>query len=289
MQLANWEKKVIASKNNYAEEVLRCQLNEEKNQETSWHFVRENVVDMVVFASKRQRCVEVMTKFCSYYELDMKTIEASFVYLDRFLLLREAKTILESYSGVKGATGKHSLLAVAMCALMISSKYEEIYPTELISFARVANYSSKDFANLEVTLLLAMNWNLITTTPADYIGQFLYHANGANKTNFLLTQSIIENSWLAKSGCGNETSIFSSNNIRWLKSGQKTDFPACGLHIARPSEIALGCVILSLEYQGKICYPDLLNKATGVNSRSISHIVKQLDSQFISDLGALFS
>jgi len=227
--------------------------------------------------AKRRLCVEVITKFCSYYELDMKTIEASFVYLDRFLLLREAKTILESYSGVKGATGKYSLLAVAMCALMISSKYEEIYHPNLISFARVAKYSPKEFANLEVTLLLAMNWNLITTTPADYIGQFLYHANGLNKTNFSLTQSIIEASWLGKMRCGNETPIFSSNNITWLKSGQKTDFPACVLHIARPSEIALGCVILSLSYQGQ---KFLLKKATGVNLRSISHIVKQLHSQF---------
>lgn len=218
MQLANWEKKVIANKNNYADEVLKCHLNEEKNQETSWHAVRENVVDIDVFSSQRRLCVEVMTNFCSYYELDMKTIEASFVYLDRFLLLREAKTILESYSGVKGATGKHSLLAVAMCALIISSKYEEIYHPNLISFARVAKYSPKEFANLEVTLLLAMNWNLITTTPADYIGQFLYHANGANKTNFSLTKSIIEASWLAKMTCGNESPIFSSNNIRCLKS-----------------------------------------------------------------------
>jgi len=52
--------------------------------------------------------------------------------------------------------------------------------------------------------------------------------------------------------------------------------PASILHVAKPSEIALGCIILSLAYQGKICYPVTLENSAGVSVERIGHIVKQL-------------
>jgi len=156
-RLAQWEKKAITSNHNYVDEIFTCLLHEEKKQETRWHVVREDAVELSIFAPIRRQCVQVITNFSFKYKLRLKTTEASFVYLDRFLLLPVARTILDSDSGVKGATGKHSLLAVSLCILMFSSKYEEIYPPELSLFAKLVQYSRKEFVKLEVILLHAMN------------------------------------------------------------------------------------------------------------------------------------
>jgi len=55
--------------------------------------------------------------------------------------------------------------------------------------------------------------------------------------------------------------------------------PATIIHVAKPSEIALGCIILSLAYQGKICYPLTLEHSARVSVDSIAQVVKQLHMQ----------
>jgi len=277
-RLVQWENKAISSNHNYGDEIFSHLLYEEKKQETRWHVVREDVVEFSIFAPIWRQCVQVMTNFSCMYRLRLKTTEASFVYLDRFLLLPVAKTILDSESGVKGATGKHSLLAVSMCILRVSSKYEEIYPPELTLFAKFVHYSPKEFVELEVNLLQAMNCNLITVTSADYITRFFDVLNCSRKTKFL-AMFILEASWIADMSCGSDISIFKPSTIRWLQSGRNKTMPGCILHVAKPSEIALGCIILSLAYQGKMCYPVTLEHAVGLSVDNISQIVKQLHVQ----------
>jgi len=185
VKLQQWEKMAIDSKHTYANEIFTHLLNEETKQETTWHVVREDVAVLSTFAPIRRQCVEHIIKFSLKYRLQLKTTEAALVYLDRFLLLPVARTILNSESGVKCASGKYSLLAVSMCMLMFSSKYEEIYPPELILFAKFVQYRPKDFVKLEVMLLHAMNWNLMTTTSADFITRFFGAVRCSSKTNFL--------------------------------------------------------------------------------------------------------
>jgi hypothetical protein len=78
---------------------------------------------------------------------------------------------------------------------------------------------------------------------------------------------------------GEDESIFNPSTLRWLKDGRNTELPACILHLAKPSRIALGCIILSLAYQGKVCYPVALEHSAGVNVEIVAHIVKQLHTQ----------
>jgi len=126
-----------------------------------------------------------MTCFSVKYKLRCKTTEASIVYFNRFLLLNGAKTVLDSKSGVTGASGKYSLIAVAICILMISSKYEEVYPPSLKSFAKFVQHSPEKFRKLEMTLLDIMNWKLLTSTSADYISRFSKAVESSNKTYHL--------------------------------------------------------------------------------------------------------
>jgi len=226
--------------------------------------------------------MEVITKFSYKCRLHPKTIEAAFVYLDRLLILRGARKILNADSGVKGATGKWSLRAVSICMLMISSKYEEIYPPGLNSFANFAGKTQQQFVELELTLLHAMKWNLMTSTSADHIKRYLSAVNSESKT-YLLAMFILEASWSVDMSCGYDISIFSPSTREWLQSGQNKMLPNSVLHVAKPSQIALGCIILSLAYQGKLCYPDSLHHISGISSINFSHIVKHLHMQLRSE------
>lgn len=157
VSLQQWEKIALDNKHNYANEIFTRLLLEESKQETTWDVVREDVAELSTFAPIRRQCVKHIIQFSFKYRLRLKTNEAAFVYLNRFLLLPEARTILNSESGVKGANGKYSLLAVSMCILMFSAKFEEVYPPEMILFAKYVQYSVKEFVKLEVILLHAMN------------------------------------------------------------------------------------------------------------------------------------
>jgi len=79
-------------------------------------------------------------------------------------------------------------------------------------------------------------------------------------------------------------SIFNQSTIRWIQGGRNKDLPACILHVAKPSEIALGCIILSLAYQGKVCYPLTLEHSAGVRVNTLAHIVKQLHTQLRAEV-----
>jgi len=281
LKLAKWEK-MAACKHDYSKEVLIRLLDEEAKQETSWHVVRDDIVELDTFSAHRQVCIEVITKLSYRCRLLPKTIEAAFVYLDRLLVLRGARKILNADSGVKGATGKWSLRAVSICMLMISSKYEEIYPPCLNSFANFAGKTQQQFVELELTLLHAMKWNLITSTSADHIKRYFSAVNSESKT-YLLAMFILEASWSVDMSFGYDISIFSPSTSEWLQSGQNKLLPNSVLHVAKPSQIALGCIILSLAYQGKLCYPDSLHHISGISSINFSHIVKHLHMQLRSE------
>jgi len=127
-------------------------------------------------------------------------------------------------------------------------------------------------------LLDIMNWELLTSTSVDFIGRYLKAVEGSKKTYFL-AMFILEASWRTKLSTGKDTSIFNLRTIRWLQGGKNSALPTSVLHVAKPSEIALGCIILSLAYQGKVCYPVTLEHSAGVSVKSVSHILKQLHAQ----------
>jgi len=110
------------------------------------------------------------------------------------LHLESATKILDENSGLKDASGNYSLLAVSMCILMISAKYEEIYPPKVIMFSKYTCYSPQMFVKLEGVILNALNWNLTTSTSIDFLGRYFKAARSSSKTYFL-AKFILECSW----------------------------------------------------------------------------------------------
>jgi len=189
--------------------------------------------------------------------------------------VESAPTVLDRNSGFKKASGNYSLLAVSMCILMISAKYEEIYPPKLTSFSKYTCCSPEMFVKLEGVILNALNWNLTTTTSIDFLGRYFEAVRSASKTYFL-AKFILECSWRTRLEEGKDFWVFLNPTVLKLKSGIDTDVPAS---VAKPSEIALACIVLSLAYQGIIYYPSALEYSAGVGVDTLSLIVKQLHDQ----------
>jgi len=66
---------------------------------------------------------------------------------------------------------------------------------------------------------------------------------------------------------------------RWLKTGGTYAKPTSVLMEAKPSEVALGCLILSLAYQGEVCYPVKLEYCARIPVELLSDIVQGLHRQ----------
>jgi len=272
-----WERK-LAKKHSYKDEVFKLLVDEEKRQATAWHIVREGAARLTKFAPERRKCIESIIKFSVKYKLLPKTTEASFIHLYRFLLLPRAQSIVQSSSGVKGAIGRYPLRTVGICILMISAKYEEIYPPVLSVFAEHAQCTTRDLAKLERRILHVMNWSLVTITPIDFLGRFAQSVRATKKTS-TLAMFILEASWQAEMAVGTDPTIFQPYVQRWLQTGRFGVMPSTVLMVAKPSEIALACLILSLAYQGKICYPVTLEYCADVRAGYVSEVVEGLHQQ----------
>lgn len=272
-----WERKV-AKKHSYKDEVFKLLVDEEKRQATAWHIVREGAARLSKFAPERRKCIESIIKFSVKYKLLPKTTEASFIHLYRFLLLSKAQTIVQSTSGLKGAIGRYPLRTVGICILMISAKYEEIYPPVLSVFAEHAQCTTRDLAKLERRILYVMNWSLVTITPIDFLGRYAQSVRATKKTN-TLAMFILEASWQAEMAVGTDPTIFQPYVQRWLQTGRFGVMPTTVLMVAKPSEIALACLILSLAYQGKICFPVTLEYCADVRAGYVSEVVEGLHQQ----------
>jgi len=101
--------------------------------------------------------MEAMADFSIKHELLQKTTEASFVYLDRFLEKSTSTPAALSNCRIWDRNGKYTLMSLSMCILMISAKYEEVYPPSLSSFAKYSECSLNDFKKLEIIVLQTIN------------------------------------------------------------------------------------------------------------------------------------
>merc|ERR1719233_752797 len=100
---------------------------------------------------------------------------------------------------------------------MISAKYEEIYPPLLSVFVGQTKCAAREFVRLERRLLDFLNWNLITSTPVDFLGRFTKSVRAKRKTS-LLAMFILEASWRAEMAVGTDPNIFQPSVKRWLQT-----------------------------------------------------------------------
>lgn len=262
----------------YRYEVLESLFAEENEVKNPWRSMACGAQRDAYIAS-RVSAVEIMTEFATKYKLEVKTVEAAIRYLDRIMMSPNFTKIIKPCPTYRNATGSHSLYTVALCLLFISSKFEEIYPPQLAAFAKWCQ-SSSNMEQLETTLLEELKWDLSSVTPTDFIGQFHEAAHADRKTKSL-SMFILESSYRCKL-----SDQVSGSRGKWNffhKNGKDKAPPRCHLMLAKPSEIAISCLCLSLAYQGKISYTDVMTEISRASSVQLGPLVKELHEQLVQE------
>jgi len=258
----------------YKAEVLQTLFDEESKLQTPWQKLPFGGQREAYIVS-RVSSVEIMTEFVTKYKLKVKTLEAAVHYLDRLLRSPNFNNIIKPGPAYRNANGSHSLYTIALCVLFISSKFEEIYPPPRPAFTSWCP-SNSNMELLEVRLLEELGWDLSSVTPTDFIGLFHEAAHADRKTKnlsmFILESSyrckIIEQAW----GSNRKWNIFQKNG--------KPKVPS-RVHImaAKPSQVAIACLALSLAYQGKIAFNSVMCTVSRTTSAAIGPLVKELHEQ----------
>lgn len=260
----------------YRDPILQSLLTEEDRWGNPWmKYESGGPRDSLLLAHQ-----SVMNKLSDYsvrHKLKTKTLEATILVFDKIFTSPQMARYVKQPGEAKKGSGKYSLQAVAMTLLFLQAKFEEIYPPPMSTFVKWCgrDTSPNDMIMLERLLLLELGWNLNTVTATDYIGWFFETVNADKKTQHLTT-FILECSYLKPAG---QFHAPVSGKWDFFTRKSKKSFPTCELIESYPSKLALGCLCLSLAYQGKICFPKKLAELVGLASHEIGGLIKELHEQ----------
>lgn len=108
----------------------------------------------------------------------------------KFKLLTETMflsvNIVDRFLSIKPIT-RQKLQLVGISAMLIASKYEEIYAPELRDFIHIADkaYSREEVLRMERLILTALDFNLSTSTPLHFLRRFSKASKSDSKTHTL--------------------------------------------------------------------------------------------------------
>ena len=113
--------------------------------------------------------VEVHLKF----KLMPETLHLTVNIIDRYL---EKKQV-----------SRRNLQLVGVTAMLIASKYEEIWAPEVRDFVYISDraYTREQILNMEKTMLNELNFNLTVPTAYPFLGRYLKAAGASRETSFL--------------------------------------------------------------------------------------------------------
>ncbi|XP_055492799.1 cyclin-A1 [Leucoraja erinacea] len=114
-----------------------------------------------ITASMRSILVDWLVEVSEEYNLQTETLYLAINYLDRFL------------SCMSVLRGKLQLVGIA--AMLVASKYEEIYPPEIDEFVYITDdtYTKKQLLRMEHLLLKVLSFDVTVPTVNQFLTQFL--------------------------------------------------------------------------------------------------------------------
>ena len=124
--------------------------------------------------------IEVHLKF----KLQPETLFITITIIDRYLELQRVS--------------KQRLQLVGVTALLIASKYEEIYPPELRDFVYITDraYTKQDVLSMEFAILNALSFDLTFPTPFRFLEKFSKKLNAdpamTHYAGFLLELALVD-------------------------------------------------------------------------------------------------
>lgn len=154
--------------------------------------------------------IEIHLKF----KLRAETLYITINIIDRYLSLYEVEK------------SKFQLLGVA--AMLISSKYEEIYAPEVRDFEYITDktYSKAKIMKMELDILVALDFDLLWVSPLQFFFRF-YHVLGLNQSSKNLNEdksnNKSENKLLTNKTTNTNLTNKSSNNNKDNKNNKNSD------------------------------------------------------------------
>jgi hypothetical protein len=124
--------------------------------------------------------IEVHNKF----KLVPETLYLSINLIDRYL------------SVTKIQKSKFQLLGIS--AMLIASKYEEIYAPEVRDFIYITDkiFTKEEIIEMESEILAKLNFDILSTSPYRFLERFHFISNDGDKRTFFIAQYLIELSLL---------------------------------------------------------------------------------------------
>jgi hypothetical protein len=124
-----------------------------------------------------------------------------------------AVNILDRYIGEKKIQTKY-LQLISCAALLIASKFEEIYPPEIQDFCYIMDnaFSEKDLLKMEYEILKTLNFDLLCVSPLLFLKKF-HNISQGNYKCLLLAQFILEISLLEIKALNYLPSILASASL----------------------------------------------------------------------------
>lgn len=134
--------------------------------------------------SMRAILVDWLVEVGEEYKLQNETLHLAVNYIDRFL------------SSMSVLRGKLQLVGTA--AMLLASKFEEIYPPEVAEFVYITDdtYSKKQVLRMEHLVLKVLAFDLAAPTVNQFLTQYFLHLQPANcKVESLALYTVTGQSW----------------------------------------------------------------------------------------------
>ncbi|TYZ62390.1 hypothetical protein PybrP1_010200 [[Pythium] brassicae (nom. inval.)] len=150
----------------YAEDITRYRLTEEKNRKPSPAYMsRQSDINSKMRAILLDWLVDVHCK----YDLLPQTLHI-------------ASHLIDTYLATDLAVPRQKLQLVGVTALFVAAKYEEIYPPEADDFVRITDnaYTKDELFRMEEQLLAALGYRVTFPTRFQFLQRFLKAARSAD-------------------------------------------------------------------------------------------------------------
>ncbi|XP_067888912.1 cyclin-A1 isoform X2 [Heterodontus francisci] len=142
----------------YAEDIYRYLREAEEKSRPKFGYMKKQPD---ITPSMRSILVDWLVEVSEEYSLQTETLYLAINYLDRFL------------SCMSVLRGKLQLVGTA--AMLVASKYEEIYPPEIDEFVYITDdtYTKKQLLRMEHLLLKVLSFDMTVPTVNQFLTQFL--------------------------------------------------------------------------------------------------------------------
>ena len=177
------------------------------------------------------------------YRLASDTLFLSVAYIDRFLSLMDVP--------------RSKLQLVGVTAMLIASKYEEIYAPQVDEFCYITDntYPREEVLAMEKDVLDGLDFDLTQPTTKTFLRRFISAAAG--EIDVTVTFEFLC-SYLA------ELSLMEYSLLSYL-----------------PSHVAASCVLLALFYLGKPTWSNTLWQYSGYSPAELRHCTQALHGLFL--------